>query len=89
VDILREILAMPWMGDSLVDVETMLDFMVLAIQGMKVGLDNNVEMVAALETEQLDEDHNKEFGAKQLDMAGDKTMVSSALLPFWRQPSRR
>ena len=32
---LREILAMPWMGDA------MLDFIVLAIQGMKIGLEKD------------------------------------------------
>jgi len=53
-----------------------LDFIALAIQGKKIGFDKVLkmidEMVATLKTEQLDDDHKKEYCAKQFDMADDK-----------------
>jgi len=53
-----------------------LDFIALAIQGKKIGfakvITMIVEMVATLKTEQLDDDHKKEYCAKQFDMADDK-----------------
>jgi len=53
-----------------------LDFIALAIQGKKIGFEKVikmiVEMVATLKTEQLDDDHKKEYCAKQFDMADDK-----------------
>merc|ERR1719487_2453638 len=53
-----------------------LDFIALAIQGKKIGFDKVIkmidEMVSTLKTEQLDDDHKKEYCAKQFDMADDK-----------------
>jgi len=53
-----------------------LDFIALAIQGKKIGFEKVIkmidEMVATLKTEQLDDDHKKEYCAKQFDMADDK-----------------
>jgi len=53
-----------------------LDFIAMAIQGKKIGFEKVikmiVEMVATLKTEQLDDDHKKEYCAKQFDMADDK-----------------
>jgi chromosome segregation ATPase len=53
-----------------------LDFIALAIQGKKIGFDKVIkmidEMVVTLKTEQNDDDHKKEYCAKQFDMADDK-----------------
>jgi len=53
-----------------------LDFIAMAIQGKKIGFDKVIkmidEMVATLKTEQLDDDHKKEYCAKQFDLADDK-----------------
>jgi len=53
-----------------------LDFIALAIQGKKIGFAKVItmidQMVATLKTEQLDDDHKKEYCAKQFDMADDK-----------------
>jgi len=53
-----------------------LDFIALAIQGKKIGFDKVIkmidEMVGTLKTEQLDDDHKKEYCAKQFDLADDK-----------------
>merc|ERR1719409_2570032 len=53
-----------------------LDFIALAIQGKKIGFDKVIkmidEMVATLKQEQLDDDHKKEYCAKQFDMSDDK-----------------
>jgi len=53
-----------------------LDFITLAIQGKKIGFDKVIkmidDMVATLKTEQLDDDHKKEYCEKQFDMADDK-----------------
>merc|ERR1719482_1368714 len=53
-----------------------LDFIALAIQGKKIGFDKVIgmidEMVATLKTEQQDDDHKKEYCAKQFDLADDK-----------------
>merc|ERR1719482_1586071 len=53
-----------------------LDFIALAIKGKKIGFEKVIkmidEMVATLKTEQLDDDHKKEYCAKQFDMADDK-----------------
>jgi len=53
-----------------------IDFIALAIQGKKIGFDKVIkmidEMVATLKTEQLDDDHKKEYCAKQFDLADDK-----------------
>jgi len=53
-----------------------LDFITLAIQGKKTGFAKVIKMidgmVATLKQEQLDDDHKKEYCAKQFDMAGDK-----------------
>jgi len=53
-----------------------LDFIALAIQGKKIGFDKVIqmidEMVATLKKEQLDDDHKKEYCAKQFDLADDK-----------------
>merc|ERR1719399_1415915 len=53
-----------------------LDFIALAIQGKKVGFEKVIgmidEMVASLKTEQLDDDHKKEYCAKEFDLADDK-----------------
>merc|ERR1719486_662752 len=53
-----------------------LDFIALAIQGRKIGFEKVIkmidEMVATLKTEQLDDDHKKEYCAKEFDLADDK-----------------
>jgi len=53
-----------------------LDFIAMAIQGKKIGFDKVLkmidEMVGTLKTEQLDDDHKKEYCAKQFDQADDK-----------------
>jgi len=53
-----------------------LDFIALAIQGKKIGFDKVIkmidEMTATLKQEQLDDDHKKEYCAKQFDVADDK-----------------
>merc|ERR1719272_1601518 len=53
-----------------------LDFIALAIQGKKIGFEKVIkmidEMAATLKTEQLDDDHKKEYCAKQFDLADDK-----------------
>merc|ERR1712072_288800 len=53
-----------------------LDFIALAIQGKKIGFEKVIgmidEMVATLKTEQQDDDHKKEYCAKQFDQSDDK-----------------
>jgi len=53
-----------------------IDFIALAIQGKKIGFDKVLkmidEMVGTLKQEQLDDDHKKEYCAKQFDLADDK-----------------
>jgi len=53
-----------------------LDFIALAIQGKKIGFEKVIkmidEMAATLKTEQLDDDHKKEYCAKQFDLSDDK-----------------
>jgi len=53
-----------------------LDFIAMAIQGKKIGFDKVIKMidnmVVTLKQEQLDDDHKKEYCAKQFDMADDK-----------------
>jgi len=53
-----------------------LDFIALAIQGKKIGFEKVIKMIdemsATLKTEQLDDDHKKEYCAKQFDLADDK-----------------
>merc|ERR1719183_2194523 len=53
-----------------------LDFIALAIQGKKIGFGKVMamidEMAATLKTEQQDDDHKKEYCAKQFDQADDK-----------------
>merc|ERR1719446_539920 len=53
-----------------------LDFIALAIQGKKIGFEKVIgmidEMVATLKTEQADDDHKKEYCAKEFDIADDK-----------------
>merc|ERR1719181_2748705 len=53
-----------------------LDFIALAIQGKKIGFEKVIKMiddlVATLKTEQLDDDHKKEYCAKQFDLSDDK-----------------
>jgi len=53
-----------------------LDFIALAIQGKKIGFGKVIkmidEMAATLKTEQQDDDHKKEYCAKQFDLADDK-----------------
>jgi len=53
-----------------------LDFLVLALRGKKVALDKVMKMiddlVATLKTEQVDDDHKKEYCSAQLDSADDK-----------------
>jgi chromosome segregation ATPase len=53
-----------------------LDFIAMAINGKKIGFDKVIkmidEMVATLKKEQLDDDHKKEYCAKQFDLADDK-----------------
>merc|ERR1719201_2713132 len=52
------------------------DFIAMAIQGKKIGFDKVIkmidEMAATLKTEQLDDDHKKEYCEKQFDEADDK-----------------
>merc|ERR1719380_103091 len=53
-----------------------LDFIALAIQGKKIGFEKVIGMidgmVETLKTEQLDDDHKKEYCAKEFDLADDK-----------------
>jgi len=53
-----------------------LDFIALAIQGRKIGFEKVIkmidEMAATLKKEQNDDDHKKEYCAKQFDQADDK-----------------
>merc|ERR1719316_334344 len=53
-----------------------LDFIALAIQGKKIGFEKVLkmidEMMATLKTEQNDDDHKKEYCAKQFDESDDK-----------------
>merc|ERR1719487_588152 len=53
-----------------------LDFIALAIRGKKIGFGKVIgmidEMVATLKTEQNDDDHKKEYCAKQFDESDDK-----------------
>merc|ERR1712118_491559 len=53
-----------------------LDFIALAIQGKKIGFGKVIKMidsmVATLKTEQQDDDHKKEYCAKQFDLSDDK-----------------
>merc|ERR1719482_725876 len=53
-----------------------LDFIALAIRGEKIGFDKVIkmidEMVSTLKTEQQDDDHKKEYCAKQFDLSDDK-----------------
>merc|ERR1712203_912044 len=53
-----------------------LEFIMLAIQGKKVGFDKVIKMidnmVGLLGEEQLDDDHKKEYCEKQFDFADDK-----------------
>merc|ERR1719456_559198 len=53
-----------------------LDFIALAIRGKKIGFEKVIgmidEMVKTLKTEQNDDDHKKEYCAKQFDLSDDK-----------------
>merc|ERR1719440_1967374 len=53
-----------------------LDFIALAIQGKKIGFEKVIgmidEMAATLKTEQTDDDHKKEYCAKEFHLADDK-----------------
>merc|ERR1740139_484610 len=53
-----------------------LDFIVLALRGKKIGFDKVIkmidDMVVLLKTEQQDDDHKREYCAKQFDIADDK-----------------
>jgi len=53
-----------------------LDLIALAIQGKKIGFEKVIkmidEMAATLKTEQLDDDHKKEYCDKQFDLSDDK-----------------
>jgi len=53
-----------------------LDFIALAIQGKKIGFEKVIgmidEMVVTLKTEQNDDEHKKEYCAKQFDLSDDK-----------------
>jgi len=53
-----------------------LDFITLAMRGKKIGFEKVIkmidDMVATLKKEQLDDDHKKEYCAKQLDVSEDK-----------------
>jgi len=53
-----------------------LNFIALAIQGKKIGFEKVIgmidEMAATLKTEQQDDDHKKEYCAKQFDLSDDK-----------------
>merc|ERR1719506_2161564 len=61
---------------SVKDRRPQLDFIAMAIQGKKIGFEKVLkmidDMVATLKTEQLDDDHKKEYCEKQFDMADDK-----------------
>merc|ERR1719326_408320 len=52
------------------------DFITMAIQGKKIGFEKVIKMIddmsATLKQEQLDDDHKKEYCAKQFDFAEDK-----------------
>jgi len=52
------------------------DFITMAIRGKKIGFEKVIKMidgmVATLKQEQLDDDHKKEYCAKQFDFAEDK-----------------
>merc|ERR1719401_3283215 len=52
------------------------DFITLAIQGKKAGFEKVIKMIdgmtATLKKEQLDDDHKKEYCAKQFEFAEDK-----------------
>ena len=52
-----------------------LDFIALAIQGKKIGFEKVIgmidEMVVTLKTEQNDDEHKKEYCAKQFDLSDD------------------
>mmetsp|Transcript_14684 Transcript_14684/g.26019 ORF Transcript_14684/g.26019 Transcript_14684/m.26019 type:complete len:687 (+) Transcript_14684:90-2150(+) len=58
-----------------------LDFIALALHGKTVGFEKVIkmidEMVATLKTEQLDDDHKKEYCAAQFDSTEDKLKVLS------------
>jgi len=58
-----------------------LDFIALALHGKKIGFEKVIkmidEMVATLKTEQLDDDHKKEYCAAQFDSTEDKLKVLS------------
>jgi len=53
-----------------------LDFIALAINGKKIGFDKVISMidgmVSTLKKEQVDDDHKKEYCAKQFDFSDDK-----------------
>merc|ERR1719247_718811 len=53
-----------------------LDFIALAIQGKKIGFDKVIKMiddlVSTLKTEQLDDDHKKEYCEAEFDTSDDK-----------------
>merc|ERR1719316_966913 len=53
-----------------------LDFIALALRGRKIGFEKVIkmidEMVVTLKTEQDDDDHKKEYCAKQFDLSDDK-----------------
>merc|ERR1740139_889007 len=53
-----------------------LDFIVLALRGKKIGFSKVIkmidDMVVLLKTEQQDDDHKREYCAKQFDIADDK-----------------
>merc|ERR1719478_623707 len=53
-----------------------LDFIALAIQGKKIGFEKVIkmidDMVVTLKTEQNDDNHKKEYCAKQFDLSDDK-----------------
>merc|ERR1719506_3267620 len=53
-----------------------LDFIAMAINGKKIGFEKVIkmidEMVVTLKTEQNDDDHKKEYCAKQFDLSDDK-----------------
>merc|ERR1719263_575457 len=61
---------------SVKDRRPQLDFIAMAIQGKKIGFEKVLKMiddlVATLKTEQLDDDHKKEYCAKQFDLSDDK-----------------
>merc|ERR1719235_2280824 len=53
-----------------------MDFIAIALQGKKIGFEKVLgmidDMVATLKTEQLDDDHKKEYCDKQFDLSDDK-----------------